>query len=465
MRDQLILSRIKGSFDPKDFSGPDEAAFRLLSAIAVQFADKYQEMPSRDIFEAEVERRLAEDPSYGDENTTSEIANLIEVAFNYDMDQLPRRYSLDLIQRFLDERRVGSHIGTLQGMPVPELVSTINQRFLSSRVQTAPRVDILAPGKEIFGEVDQMSSGVRWLNEMLGGGFIPGNLYGLIGPSGGGKTMLSQFLACEMARERRHVFYFSYEQGLEGDLASRIYSCITHTDVRSIFGRQLEDVAAENPKWYELFQCMQESVGPYLHMFDMTKKAEGGADGMNEIDGILFKEAHEGRKPDIVIIDWLMPMIQPYMAKHNIKQELRHVAQTMMTEELDIAQKWKCVFWNVHQLAPAECKGPKVVPDLYASAEFKSICWLFWGHFALGTKGNNNVCWFASSKARGAKAATKKVLINWQLSRVDDVSSKFVLNDRGAFVKQSGDKEEDDDTFIPGEELAEAEAVTDVGQD
>lgn len=53
------------------------------------------------------------------------------------------------------------------------------------------------------------STGIAMLDHVLGGGSRVGELIGLLGPTGGGKTVLGLQLACESMRLSRRVAYFA----------------------------------------------------------------------------------------------------------------------------------------------------------------------------------------------------------------------------------------------------------------
>jgi len=45
-----------------------------------------------------------------------------------------------------------------------------------------------------------------------GGNFAGGEIHGLLGPTGGGKTVIGIGVACAQAKMHRHVIYVTYEQ-------------------------------------------------------------------------------------------------------------------------------------------------------------------------------------------------------------------------------------------------------------
>lgn len=106
----------------------------------------------------------------------------------------------------------------------------------------------------------RLSTGVDGLDELLGGGLIPGTLCVVVGASGIGKTQLGvQFLHAGAAQEGRPGIIF--------DLSARIDSQ-SHADyAQRMFGwaissRQPETFVAE--KFFEA----EQAPGDFLHVFD-----------------------------------------------------------------------------------------------------------------------------------------------------------------------------------------------------
>jgi KaiC/GvpD/RAD55 family RecA-like ATPase len=109
-------------------------------------------------------------------------------------------------------------------------------------------------------ETARQSTGVAGLDELLGGGLLPGTLTVLVGSTGVGKTQFGvQFAQAGAGQEGKTGVFF--DMSVRGDSQS-------HADYAArIFGRQLDAVdAGATPNLENFFE--QSAHGDYLRLFD-----------------------------------------------------------------------------------------------------------------------------------------------------------------------------------------------------
>ncbi|MCP3693014.1 MAG: recombinase RecA [Planctomycetaceae bacterium] len=110
-------------------------------------------------------------------------------------------------------------------------------------------------------QVNRQSTGVPGLDELLGGGFLPGTLTVVVGATGIGKTQLGlQYAQAGLAAEDHAGIIL--DLGARGDSQN-------HVDyAQRMHSRVLEATPAQEPKdWNELFS-LERNHGDYLHVFD-----------------------------------------------------------------------------------------------------------------------------------------------------------------------------------------------------
>lgn len=107
----------------------------------------------------------------------------------------------------------------------------------------------------------RLSTGVPGLDELLGGGLLPGTLTVICGATGIGKTQLGlQFAAAGLAREGR--------RGIVFDLSSR-GDAQSHADyAQRMFSWALRPVDSNRPPPLDGFFDRSDGEGDYLHIFD-----------------------------------------------------------------------------------------------------------------------------------------------------------------------------------------------------
>ncbi|MEN6406768.1 MAG: ATPase domain-containing protein [Thermoguttaceae bacterium] len=107
----------------------------------------------------------------------------------------------------------------------------------------------------------RLSTGIEGLDELLGGGLLPGTLTALVGSTGIGKTQFGlQFAQAGLKQEG--------SRGIVFDMCSRGDSQ-SHADyARRMFGWELQTVDPERPLDLDRFYSPALPRGDYLHVFD-----------------------------------------------------------------------------------------------------------------------------------------------------------------------------------------------------
>jgi KaiC/GvpD/RAD55 family RecA-like ATPase len=120
-------------------------------------------------------------------------------------------------------------------------------------------------------EIARLSTGVPGLDDLLGGGLLPGTLTVVVGSSGIGKTQLGlQFLRAGLAQEGLPGILF--DMSARGDPQS-------HADyARRMFGWELQAVPPKEHVELEGFFRPERLFGDYLHVFQQHGRRVTRAD-------------------------------------------------------------------------------------------------------------------------------------------------------------------------------------------
>lgn len=120
-------------------------------------------------------------------------------------------------------------------------------------------------------ESARLSTGVEGLDELLGGGLVPGTLCVVVGSTGIGKTQLGlQFAQAGLAQEGH--------RGIVFDMSARGDSQNHAPYARRMFGWELEAVAPDEHVPLEGFFEADRPRGDYLHVFDRSGRRVSRAD-------------------------------------------------------------------------------------------------------------------------------------------------------------------------------------------
>jgi len=136
---------------------------------------------------------------------------------------------------------------------------------------------------------------------MLGGGLAHGEVFLFLAPTGGGKTTLSVEIAWRRATQRSHTVYLTYDQPIEGDIQNRFCSLVTGIPRCEL---ERHGIAGMSPEIQRRFQAWREAYGRFLHLYDVSGARQGNG-GIADIVNVVENEIEQGRRPALVIVDWL----------------------------------------------------------------------------------------------------------------------------------------------------------------
>lgn len=299
--------------------------------------------------------------------------------------------------------------------------------------------------------------GVRVIDLLVGGGMSPGELLGVLGPTGGGKTVLAVGIACEQTRRKKHVAIFQFEQPTEGDLTERIFSYMLNTDISQFRNKNLKDIDKNLLKQYGE---IKEKFGKYLTIVDLSQGSRG-QDGANEVIRFLDSLIANGECPNVVIIDWLGAMIQRYIAFKNLNtSDYRHIAQQFIDVVRQHARTHGYIPVFFHQLnTEAARRSPQVKPVVTDAMEVRSFAFFMDACVCLGTLSKDTrVGWFIADKNRRDNPV--ELLVKLEGARVRFTEAQgYSVDHRGRFISEEDMLEAQAVDGGPGHSQAEDPAL------
>lgn len=297
--------------------------------------------------------------------------------------------------------------------------------------------------------IPRVPTGVSFFDMLLGGGTLPTECYGILGPSGGGKTLLAIQIACSMAERGQHVEYFSYEQPVK-DIQPRVLSCAAKVPIDKISGRSWADMGSDIQQKIQRVATTSKS---YLHLHD--RSADGSS--IADIGNVIRERLESGVTPSLVVVDWIWPLVLRMLANSNRRNaEERKILQAVSEEFKSMAAKYNVAFLLLHQLSTEMVKkSPSKKPQWFNSAEAGSFAWLLHYCIAIGRADAQGYCWLVGSKARNAAAQDTLVKRDGLLQRFDATKSSMVYDTRRSeFV------DEDKMNRMPGADVSDDEPMS-----
>jgi KaiC/GvpD/RAD55 family RecA-like ATPase len=305
----------------------------------------------------------------------------------------------------------------------------------------------------------RMRTGCQLFDELLGGGVAPTEVYGLLGPTGGGKTVLAGQIASQMALNGQYVQYWTYELPAE-QMQARILGSAARVNNELYKDKSWRDFP---PEVRERMIEASEKRGDNLDIIDRSTAGSSVA----EIEQAVQQFSAKGRKPKLVIIDWIYLLaLRVMMSKSRGRQQDRGIFQSMLEDIKQMAARHSTSFLLVHQLSTEIAKkksGAK--PQWFNSAEAGSFAWLLHYCVAIGTATATGKCWVVGSKARGAGKQEVLARLNGKFNRFEydpaDKGKDFVFDGDDLVPTNSvgriSPKKSDDEADEPPEPSAEEE--------
>jgi hypothetical protein len=361
---------------------------------------------------------------------------LVAEIYTFEEDPWNVEYGKQLLSMFFDSvysGQVGAIGQTMGGLPRTEVRTALEQQYQSLNVSTIKTIDPFDFDADTFRAPPREPTGVTFVDLLLGGGTLETECYGVLGPSGGGKTVLSVQLGCSIASRGQHVEYFTYEQPAE-EMRPRILSCAAKVSSSKLLAEEDEQLDEMTRK--QLVEA-QKTHKQFFHLHD--RASEG--DNIAEIGMMIQQSIDEGRRPRLVIVDWVWPLIMRMTAVSDRRQvDERKLMQKATDDFKSMAAKYRVCFWLVHQLSVELAKkSPGRKPQWFNSAEAGSFAWLLHYCFAIGTKDAHDICWLVGSKARSAKNQDALLHLNGEFNRFEPTDKRYVYDKRsGTFIDEEG---------------------------
>lgn len=442
MRSPAVIEKARNVVRPADFYYPDERGLQLAWAISLEwYATNRTCIPATYLAE-EVTRRLTDDPGFMAPQETVGLLNDLSTIYQLPEENLQPTYILDNLQEFVDGRRVAPALSeAVDGLdPLDARLDSLMRVFTSTRIAQGTVSDIFSEEAKAFEYPPKDPTGVACIDPLLDGGTAIGEVYGLLGVSGMGKSIISMQLAIEKARRRKHVALFHYEMDVRPVVSTRIYAYLADIpkDVLSRYNRVLDFPTAYLEK---LRAAEDEFAREYLHVIDMKNNRAAGAGGMADVRAQLRELDMQGKHVEFAVFDQLLPMVKRIMTAGNMKQDTgvqRMLMQKIVDDALVMCRPgdMACSAVVVHQSSSDVKKRPPVVkPKQGESQEDRAFDnWLTYC-IALGTQDEERRCWCVTTKARGAARDGFIVQLNGRLPRFDYEPNKFMA-ERTGFVSR-----------------------------
>ena len=367
----LLLEEMQGLLLPEHFYKPEEQHIVLMFRAVQGIYERFHALDYEAV-RGEIERLLCDValPRELYEALMAEGApcGLLKWALVVGTAQIatvPIEQTRDMIRRFLQERAVfrplqmqlaqGGIPGNMQAV-----LDVATQQFQRIGQLDADPISGGVPDGRGNIPLQIASTGLSYLDMFMDGGQAPGEAYGLIGPTGVGKTSLTcSMAAAALSQEARRVrenpaytpkmvYYATYEAGRD-EIKQRIISALADisrdTAKRIDFSAQgipagFTSAAANNLHAYELavqlagqplqgererFQNAFEQLSRYLRVIDLSgigdqRYCRPGIGGLPELVGLIAKDQARLGEPGVAVVyvDYSLLAVERFLSAQGL---------------------------------------------------------------------------------------------------------------------------------------------------
>lgn len=440
MRNKQVIEKSFRILQPAHFHD-DDGILQLLWSISRDWFKQHSKVIPKEYVLIQVDERLKDDPLFLGSDQVEELHRIIDGIYSVDESVMYPDVILEQIQLLLNEQVKQVVVEVVDSHEaLDNYINTLTQTYNNTRISTAKECDIFSEDALATAFPVKKPFGIPFIDSLLDGGSAVGEVYGLLGVSGMGKSMLSQQMAIEKARRREHVAIFHYEMDVMPVVQKRVYGYLAEIP-KDMLNKY--STTKEWPQQYQqaLQKQLDEFARDYLHVIDMKLRRGTGVGGMADIRAALRDLSNQGKHCEFVVIDQLLPMIKRHLAATNQKQDTgvqRMLMQGFVDDAIRMASPsdMATTMLIVHQSSSDVKSRPAVVkPKQGESMEDRSFDnWLTYC-IAIGTQDEERRCWCNTTKARNNSRDGHIIQLNQHLPRFDYVPNKFRAERQG-FVTQ-----------------------------
>jgi RecA/RadA recombinase len=435
LRSQKVFLQANRLLKLEYFEEPNESPYKLMWACAQWFYSEHKQLiPVEHLYTALLDR-MKGSPRFSRPEMQQNVLNLAHRIFSIPAENLIPDAAFAQLTSFINMRGVAPRMSEAveKGADgIREFISSIKR---DSIPQVVTGAEAIAPFLSALrlGVLPRIPTGVQFVDILLNGGPRLGEVYGLLGESGGGKTTLSNQIGVSSAKRKQRVAVFTYEEPVSNEYLIPVYA-----NAAGISRNALELSVDPSTHSFDAdtkskLDQAQAQVGKYLSFYDMSgitdKKGYGGVE---EISSILLQAREAGNPFEAVIIDWFWVMMTRVFnrdRKSKIDDE-RKYSQDLCDQIKNMACEHKIWILVNQQLSPAAAAG-KRRKSWRDSAEMRSFAWYLHGCLVLEPfSDDTKVTKLVLSKGRNMDTSFSMVKLNGEFATFVSMSKDVIMDPR-----------------------------------
>lgn len=322
--------------------------------------------------------------------------------------------------------------------------------------------------EELMLHQERIPTGIGFIDRLTGGGLVFGQHLGILGPSGGGKTVISIQLTCNLAIQGHNVLYLQFEQPVKGDpdIVSRIYSYLSGEPITTFYGKTVKELSPDVLEKLRKMQPISDRIR-CASMLDVKEEEGGvktGAGSIQDIINVMDEAARSGFAPRVVVIDWLGAAVSDFMNAGDGGDQSYPIVAEHIQDELNAYGKSHgiSIVYSHQTSTEAQNRESAYKPKKGDAYYFKAFANKLETCMQLGTAtlqpDETQVCYLVVGKARGA-VPNKSIIV-----RINGKMAKMEETKEGEYIPGHGGKLQRLASLVQTNEPKETEIGTDVSK-
>lgn len=304
---------------------------------------------------------------------------------------------------------------------------------------------------------ERVQTGVSVIDSLLQGGIAVGEHIGILGPTGGGKSVLANQLKCNLAIQGFNVLAIQTEQDIEGDIAEREYTYLTGEPISTFRSKSYHSLSEEVKAKIKVAKSILGRIRDASLSRINSEDCEKGIPLVIK----LLEDTYKTFPFSYLLMDWLGSLVTSFVVTG---QGGRMSYQENCEKVISAINRWASpkditVVWFHQTTTEAQAREPAYKPKKEDSFGYRSFAQKLFFCLQIGTassiEGGDKICYLVLGKGRMQAVLKTEIvvkLVGDYMRMEEPPSGEYILDKQGQFVHKDTkfdtedfDSDEDDD--------------------
>lgn len=391
----------------------------------------------------------------GDSSWSDEYMSYLNAVIDDDVD---KTYSSALCDGVLREMLKATKLTTFQERlaslqalnkinKVQEVVQEFAVDFNKINQNARPVYDIIGDVKSLLQHEERIPTGISFLDRVFCGGIVPGKHVGILGPTGGGKSIIATQFNTNMAFRNIGTCLLQAEQPISNDITQRYLTQLVGCDISEFRFKSYAELSDDIKERLEKLRHLTGLMKAVSYAVTDDDGKEYPFHGVVDLkDDIKRVQDELGDKLKFLVIDWLGRFIMQAMSTQNISgndsRSFQLMASDFMAELNAFSRTLGLTNIYFHQLSnEAKSKGSAHKPAALEADQFRSFANTLEYVAQLGVACRVDpkvpVAWFGADKVRdGIPGQWCVVRINGERMRLEEtLEGEYIVGSGGLLIR------------------------------